>query len=274
MSFLYSQNKHEMRHSIMSIGPETAQRILDDANHDNRKLRENVVLRYAEMMSNGDWKLSPEPIVVSKTGRLLNGQHRLHAVVKSGVICNFSVVQGADDDVFDVLDRGATRTSADALKIDKTLAEVGRLLALTECGQYIKLNDFKIKEMCMLVKETHDELMEFCPGRSKVFTSAPFRVAVIAHVMMGADKHKSFSLYRDLCLGHVENLPPIGHAAVRMVLTGAIEAGARGMSRQFAMLRFAWALFDPQRRDSTIVRRSKSPDFNETVIKAIRNEKA
>ena len=64
-------------------------------------------------MKAGNWKLTGEPIVFAKTGRLVNGQHRLHAVVESNVPLTTVVVRGVDEDTFKVMDSGLSRSMGD-----------------------------------------------------------------------------------------------------------------------------------------------------------------
>ena len=55
------------------------------ANSTNRELRNHVVEGYVDQMKKGQWREDTgETIKISKTGRLLDGQHRLNAIVKFG----------------------------------------------------------------------------------------------------------------------------------------------------------------------------------------------
>lgn len=53
-----------------------------------------------------------------QSGRLVDGQHRLQAIIDSGITMRMLVVHGVDDSVFDVIDSGSRRTGADLLHID------------------------------------------------------------------------------------------------------------------------------------------------------------
>lgn len=99
------------------VTPEIATRLLS-LNEKNRKLRDFIVSHYSRQMVDGVWKEDTgEAIKVSKSGRLIDGQHRMAAVVKSGVSLYFHFVENIDDDVFDVLDTGFVRNSADVFDI-------------------------------------------------------------------------------------------------------------------------------------------------------------
>lgn len=99
------------------VCPITAREILEHNAH-NRKIKEPVVLRYAQEMAAGRWKENTgETIKISKTKKLLDGQHRLYAVIKSGVAIRFTIATGLDDDIFDVIDTGSNRNASDIFKI-------------------------------------------------------------------------------------------------------------------------------------------------------------
>ena len=87
-------------------------------NDGNRNVRGNVVRRYVRDMEAGRWLLSPQPIVIASDGRLLDGQHRLHAVVESGKTVPMYVARGADKTVMAVIDNGEARSLSDALHFE------------------------------------------------------------------------------------------------------------------------------------------------------------
>lgn len=57
--------------------------MLETRNENNRKISEGVVDKYARDMENGDWCLTHQGIAIDVNGQLLDGQHRLAAVVKA-----------------------------------------------------------------------------------------------------------------------------------------------------------------------------------------------
>jgi hypothetical protein len=68
---------------VVDITPELASRWLGDHNHHNRKLVDAHVDRLAREMKAGHWRLTHQGIAFSSRGLLLDGQHRLWAVVLS-----------------------------------------------------------------------------------------------------------------------------------------------------------------------------------------------
>ena len=102
-----------MKHEILTITPEMA-KVMLGRNANNRPLNKITVSRYASEMKDGRWKLNGEPIILNGT-RLMDGQHRLHACVLSGVSFTSLVVEGVGDDVFDTIDQGDKRTASNVL---------------------------------------------------------------------------------------------------------------------------------------------------------------
>lgn len=96
------------------ITPKKAQEWLK-RNECNRPLKPRAIDRYAQAMQRGAWKLNGESIKFNCNGRMIDGQNRLNAVIKSGQTIESYVVRGLPDDAFDTIDQGVTRSLADIL---------------------------------------------------------------------------------------------------------------------------------------------------------------
>jgi hypothetical protein len=67
----------------VSVTPEIAANWLED--HDTmRPLSQEKIQRLAAQMKSGNWIATHSAIAASEDGRILDGIHRLHAVVQSG----------------------------------------------------------------------------------------------------------------------------------------------------------------------------------------------
>ena len=106
---------------ILDITPLQAKHILKHYNNSaanpNRKPSRVVVSKYASDMLNGDWKKTGQTLQFSSEGMLMDGQHRLLAVVETGIPQSFIMVYGLDKSAFDVIDNGKSRTYADVAGI-------------------------------------------------------------------------------------------------------------------------------------------------------------
>lgn len=101
-----------MKFKDTTITPRYAQQLLA-RNEGNRAIRSNMVNRYAAMMLAGRWLENGDVIRVGKTGRLLDGQHRLLAVVESGIPIRCGLVLDVDEATFSTIDTGGSRTARD-----------------------------------------------------------------------------------------------------------------------------------------------------------------
>lgn len=103
-------------YEVVEISPHLAKEWLQRNTH-NRNLRQRVVNGYAADMAAGVWVEDGQSIKFAADGALLDGQHRLAAIVQSGVTLRILVVSGLPNSTQDTMDTGAKRTLGDALKL-------------------------------------------------------------------------------------------------------------------------------------------------------------
>lgn len=104
-----------MNYELKTITPETAKRMLG-LNVGNRAINKRHVDSLAREMQNGRWKINGDTICLNGS-KLIDGQHRLHAVVQSGVTIKSLVVEDLPSDVFDTKDVGKRRSAGDTLSV-------------------------------------------------------------------------------------------------------------------------------------------------------------
>lgn len=104
------------RVQVVAVTPDLAGRWLA-RNSKNRTVRENIVRRYAIDMESGDWRWTGETIKFDRNGSLLDGQHRLRAIVSAGVSVPMLVVLGLEPEAQEDIDQGISRNFADILKL-------------------------------------------------------------------------------------------------------------------------------------------------------------
>lgn len=98
------------------ITPDIAKRYLS-GNQNNRKLSPSIVNQYSESIKRGEWKLNGESIKFDNDGKLIDGQHRLHAIIKANTGIEMLVISGLNKEVFSTIDAGKKRTAGDCLSI-------------------------------------------------------------------------------------------------------------------------------------------------------------
>jgi hypothetical protein len=100
------------------VTPSIAKQWLATNIESNRRVRQERVDFYAAEMLQGRWvENSGETIKFDRSGKLNDGQHRLHAVVKANKTVWFSVARNVDPQAFAVIDSGMARNGGDVLHI-------------------------------------------------------------------------------------------------------------------------------------------------------------
>ena len=127
-----------MEAKIEIITPELAEIYLGKNSNNYRKISRQIVLAYAADMKTGNWKLNGEAIKFNESGFLVDGQHRLNAVVRSGVSVPMLVIRGVEDDV-QTYDIGKGRSVAEIASAQSlsysvsNLATIGAASLLFRC---------------------------------------------------------------------------------------------------------------------------------------------
>ena len=84
----------------------------------NRGLAFVTINTLAQAMTEGRWHFTGDTIKFSRGMRLLDGQHRLMAVIASGVAIDVLVAYGLPDETFAYIDIGKKRTTGDIFHIE------------------------------------------------------------------------------------------------------------------------------------------------------------
>lgn len=103
-------------HERILVTPEIAAEWIE-TQEVNRKVSQNVIERYTKAMKEKRWTNTGEFIKFDWDGRLIDGQHRLWAVIESGIKIHLDVLRGLDPKSQDYMDTGKTRTQGDTLSM-------------------------------------------------------------------------------------------------------------------------------------------------------------
>lgn len=151
----------------MTVSPGDAEQMLE-ANEANRNMRARVVNAYARDMQADRWLTTGETIKIGRGGELLDGQHRLSAIIQSGKTQRLLIVRGLDPDTRAVIDTGAVRNGGDALRMagmggnnPYALAAAARLLVLWESDRLTHMTSGTRADD----RATHQEILEAVTNR-------------------------------------------------------------------------------------------------------------
>lgn len=147
-----------MRYDIEVITPEIAAEMLKK-NTGNRVISSPHLDFLIHQMKNGKWKNSGDPIRIARNGRILDGQHRLSAVIKSEVTIEALVIRDMEEEVFDVIDTGKMRCAGDVLTIAGILN--GRSVAAISKGFLLYRRGYYTLDNVKDAKLSHADVLEF-----------------------------------------------------------------------------------------------------------------
>ncbi|TXH43698.1 MAG: hypothetical protein E6Q97_33780 [Desulfurellales bacterium] len=173
-----------MELSIETITPKQAEKYLQ-FNTSNRNIRKALVGQYARDMANGKWKLTHQGLAFNCDGTLLDGQHRLRAIVESGVTVQMLVARGVNSEHQLVMDDHAKRSAGDALTLlrgERVTAEqvaiVGAAVELQERAYAQHQTKAELNELINAFGNALRFTEQFTSTKQRGVTSAPVLAAL------------------------------------------------------------------------------------------------
>lgn len=162
-----------MTTDVVRIDKDVAQEFLASNTH-NRPLNRGKVETHKETMARGRWTQTGDPIRVSKTGVLLDGQTKLTAIFEADESFEYLVVWGLEDESQDYMDTGSKRSLSHAL----TLKGEANPNALGGAVRVIWQIDNDGTPSTWLREPTYAELYEYIVENPEIRTSVQVALKV------------------------------------------------------------------------------------------------
>lgn len=250
-----------MKFQVLEVTPQMAEGWLA-LNVANRHVRKGYVKQLAEAMKRGEWAVTHQPIAINGD-RLLDGQHRLMALMQSGLLSlKMSVVQDAETSTFDAIDIGARRKDGDIYREDlhvmHPISFIGRLLNSPGLTPRALRNIYE--RFALDIRE----LVALYHRGTKTFTAAPIKVGAVAAMLNGEEKAYVHKVFSDLCSYNIAELPKVGQVFVRQMTIDS-QGGRKVQSteRQQLLIR-SFIVFQKQNADlARVLVRDESGRMNE-----------
>ena len=122
---------------LVEVTPDMALEMLEK-NTMNRNIDQKRVEQYTQDMRCGRWQMNGTTIVFAEDGTLLDGQHRLRALVEAKISIPFLIVYNADKDSIVTFDIGKNRTASNIMQIERSAHSV----TAATLTKYLWLHDF------------------------------------------------------------------------------------------------------------------------------------
>jgi hypothetical protein len=107
-----------MQTEIIKVTPSMARMWLEKNHMRQRNVLPTHVNHLAQQMAAGQWQLNGEPVIFDEDGNVIDGQHRLYAIIQSGTEQMMLVVSGIESRAFLTINTGRSRTAANVLAIN------------------------------------------------------------------------------------------------------------------------------------------------------------
>ena len=229
--------------TIESITPHKAKQYLA-LNRNIRRLNNVRVSEYKRLMEAGEFETTHQGIAFAiLDGALVDGQHRLTAIVESGKTIKMSVARGLTEDEVRVLDCGKVRGNDVRLGIDTRFATIVTLAAYQSLDAGRKPMPSELMCMRDALQDSHDALMAACGACKKRLTTAPIRLGALLNMQTDVGREYVLVQYPALVRGDFDIQSPFVQAFYRRLA----ESDRRGMSKD-AALATAYRVFDPQKK--------------------------
>lgn len=163
--------KTDLVTKVERIGPKTATLYLENG-APNRSINAKVVKRYADAMTKDRWKLTHQGIAFDEQGRLVDGQHRLSAIVASGKTVEILVSRYQTASPMAVLDSGNARSPGDRVELAGIVKFHGKeacsilsamLTAESGCHFGDRLQDYEIEALYVQEKQNVNFVIDAFP---------------------------------------------------------------------------------------------------------------
>jgi len=235
-----------------AVTPEFAKHLIE-MNTENRVIKWSDVAKISSDMKTGRWQTTHQGVAVSTTGRLLDGQKRVHAIADSGVTVIMQITTGLPDSAFKVIDIGQKRDLADRSGISKNHSPIISLAMVIGSLDKDDIDSAKIiyRSMSPLI----DELLCYCNTSSKSTSHSAVRLAAICRMDMAKDKEEVnyvLEMYMNINLRNYDKFSKIMSSFANLVIN------QKNSVKTFRLLAMSMYMFSYKNRNKTILNLSSA----------------
>lgn len=242
-------SKQTLNVSFEYVTPEKAAAWLAKLDPLQRKLRDSKVRHFESMLLQKELKCTHQGLLISEHDTLLDGQHRLQAIVNTGITAQLMVTRGASPCLIQFLDGGTPRTDADRLNLSRDVMAVANCIARFGRPNYEVTISTK-KKVMDAVGDRIQHLRDYAPSFVKGITTAPVRAAIVLRMAYPTNKQHAMSQYKAVSIQDYATFCPYVAEFNRQALRGATHHGAISNDDMFIR---AWLAFDHRSADKRIL---------------------
>jgi hypothetical protein len=254
--YMLFDNKKKVETKLVRMTPDLAKKYLEN-NTSNRPLRANGVTYIAGIIERGEWEVTHQGVAIDENGLFIDGQHRLHGIIKAGIAVDILVTTGISKKSYGVIDSQLPRNLSDKSQINKKAIEVLSFLmnsfesiprptAQQAIDRYIFLEP-------LILAQQHR-----CSANVRILSSAGFRAAAVINMIGSKDATFTLEAYYNLVSGNVTNLSRSGESLMKQIIKGTLirdNIGSRisGNQAQKSVFTKAYFIFNEKNKNKTLL---------------------
>jgi hypothetical protein len=245
---------------LETITPELAEAYLRLNDPKNRNMRSAALKDYCAAMKDGSWQVTHQAIAFDASGMLIDGQHRLKAVIMSGAQQQMYVARyDSEQSAMNLsIDRNARRSFTDILKGDREIVELASFMysvVIYGATPTIKQVEYAVDA----IQDQARKLIGTCSTKVRTRGSVCVRGAVLTQMML--NPHQSDAIannYRAFVLLDFDNCCASAKAFLKTLDNLSVKHGSDRMQ----VLCRALKAFDPTKFDMKVNRYGDAHDEN------------
>jgi hypothetical protein len=260
-----------------TITPEDAELLLTLNYENNRRETDSRWGKYALTMEDGGWIATHQGIALTEDGVLIDGQHRLMAIIEYGNPVEMLITTGLGKEAYETIDRGMSRTFAQAFEMKPKRAEVSACIARIVWSA-ANATDDRIRDVAAAIDPTLDAVIGsgvFTKPKQKLIGSAPLITSAVISVLSGIPDKYVRDMYHTLKTADLEDLqcvlalPPVAQSLLAQIKSDLVHSGGASSD----IIARGLVVFDPKKHNVKKITLHGTPlDKKEDVIQAARRE--
>lgn len=175
----------EITVTFEEVTPETAGKWLE-VNPGNRNIKESKVDAFARDIREGFFQTTHQGVAFNDKGELIDGQHRLEAIIRANTPVVMQVTRGLKDEVKPTIDTGTKRTVADTLRIEgfenrNIMGSIARMVMLYEAETPMSgySRAATVSEVVDFIRQHEDRMIEASKLAVRLRPAIPAQPTVI-----------------------------------------------------------------------------------------------
>lgn len=224
-----------MKSETILVTPEIAARLME-VNVGNRPIRKTNVIYFESCLRSGNFVETHQGIAIQgdleKPVRLLDGQHRLLAIVRTGIAAEIQLTEGVAGEAYENIDGGLTRSLPDRINTSPSEVAVASMFYRLSIGGRKR---GRARPPAALIREIHHVIAPYleyvpCRRRGKVSLAA-FRCAWVCEQRdKGSNQSQAFQL------GSFAELAESLNAVYRRQMSDWTNKGVSSVVAQFGLM--------------------------------------